>query len=188
MDMTRPFSFSPSKRERSRGTAYVWARSLGWFSIGVGVAQILMPHAMARLAGMPGRAGIMRLYGVREIATGIGLLRARNPAPWAWGRVAGDALDVATLATQHGHRPDAARRAGVAVGVVAGLAAFDVACARKLNENQRRSRDARDYSDRSGWPHGVAAARGVAADDFEVPHDFRIPDAMRPYSLAEQRS
>ena len=34
---------------------------------------------------------------VREIGTGIGILTSRAPSPWLWGRVAGDALDIATV-------------------------------------------------------------------------------------------
>jgi hypothetical protein len=82
------------------------ARGLGWFSIGLGLAEILMPRAMARGLGMQGREQLLFVYGLREIATGIGLLASSRRTPWMWGRVAGDALDMATLA---GHmRPGSA--------------------------------------------------------------------------------
>ena len=44
-------------------------------------------------------AELRRAYGVREIAAGMGILGSRNGdrAPWVWSRVAGDALDLASL-------------------------------------------------------------------------------------------
>src|SRR4051812_22435069 len=74
------------------------ARGLGWFSIGLGLTEVLMPDRLARWLGMEGHEGLIQLYGAREIATGIGCLSQNPPTPYVWGRVAGDALDVATLA------------------------------------------------------------------------------------------
>src|SRR5947209_15728050 len=72
------------------------ARGLGWFSIGLGLAEALAPRAMGDLTGVR-NAGLVQAYGLREIATGIGILSSARPAGWMWGRVAGDALDIATL-------------------------------------------------------------------------------------------
>src|SRR5947209_10102577 len=72
------------------------ARGLGWFSIGLGLAEVLAPHAMADLTGVRSPA-LLRAYGLREIICGIGILGSARPAGWLWGRVAGDALDLATL-------------------------------------------------------------------------------------------
>ena len=50
---------------------------------------------------------------------------------------------------------------------------LDVACAQALRaRHQRSSESPRDYSGRSGFPQGVAAARGAAAD-CAVPEDMR---------------
>ena len=80
-------------------TADSLARGLGWFSIGLGLAEVLAPRALTRGLGMEGTEQTVQAYGVREIATGIGILSSNQPAPWIWGRVGGDALDLATLAT-----------------------------------------------------------------------------------------
>ena len=56
-----------------------------------------MPRAVARAAGVPNLPRLTRAYGLREIGTGIGILTSKDPSPWLWGRVAGDALDVATV-------------------------------------------------------------------------------------------
>lgn len=148
------------------------ARGLGWFSIGLGLAELLMPRAMARGLGMQGREQLLLMYGLREIATGIGLLAASRRTPWMWGRVAGDALDMATLATHL--RPG--NRLGPAIGMaaVAGVAALDVANATALTaRDRRRARPHIDYSDRSGFPRPAAEMRGAALSDFRAPRDMR---------------
>ncbi|MDQ6680345.1 MAG: hypothetical protein M3Y67_05195, partial [Pseudomonadota bacterium] len=78
------------------------SKGLGIFSIGLGLAELLATRLVARATGMRGSETLLRAYGLREIATGIGLLASRDPRPWLWGRVAGDALDVSTLAVQAG--------------------------------------------------------------------------------------
>src|SRR5947199_8140294 len=72
------------------------ARGLGWFSIGLGLAEVLIPGTMADLTGVRSE-GLLQMYGVREIAAGAGILNSKRPAGWMWSRVAGDALDLATL-------------------------------------------------------------------------------------------
>ncbi len=105
----------------------VTARGLGWFSIGLGAAEILAPRLLGRALGMPNSGGLLFLYGLREIATGVGLLRAKNQTPWLWGRVAGDALDLATLAVHR--RPNNKLNIGLGMAAVAGVTALDVTMA-----------------------------------------------------------
>ena len=73
------------------------ATFLGLFSLGLGAAELFAAPQMAALTGVP-RPELLRAYGAREIATGIGLLTTRRPALWLWGRVLGDVMDLATLA------------------------------------------------------------------------------------------
>lgn len=135
------------------------AVKLGWFSIGLGLAELLMTRQLARATGMQGREGLLRIYGVREVATGVGLLAAKRREPWLWARVAGDALDLATL-SQSGNKA----RAVTAMAAVAGVAALDVQAARAHGRERALRAHARDYSDRSGFPRGAAQARGIAAE------------------------
>ena len=65
------------------------AGGLGWFSIGLGLGEVVASRGLGRYLGMEDRAGVLRAFGVREIATGVGLLASRRRAPWMWGRVAG---------------------------------------------------------------------------------------------------
>jgi hypothetical protein len=147
------------------------ARGLGWFSIGLGLTELLMPRAMARALGLQGRERLLRLYGIREVANGAALLVAANRTPWMWGRVAGDAIDIATLVSAL--RPG--RRLGPAVGLaaVAGVTAVDIANASALTaRDRRRARPAVDYSDRSGFPRPPAQMRGAALSGFQTPRDM----------------
>ena len=91
-------SHSPQGNGSARRPAVALARGLGWFSIGLGLAEAFVPGVITDWLGMRGREGIVRTYGVREIANGIGILRSKDPTPWVWGRVAGDVLDVSTVA------------------------------------------------------------------------------------------
>lgn len=167
---------------RSTGAAMAVARGLGWFSIGLGVVEALSPGIVARTLGMEGKEGLVRGYGVREIGTGIGILAAKDPTPWLWGRVAGDALDLATLAIGLGE-PERKRNIVLALAAVAGVTAVDAACAQALGGSRPAASDQpiRDYSDRSGMPRPAESMRG-AAKDFEVPRDMRTPEALRPYT------
>lgn len=66
------------------------ATGLGWFSLGLGLAEILAPRTITRAVGLEGREGLVRGYDLREIG-GAGILATRGPerAPWMWGREVG---------------------------------------------------------------------------------------------------
>jgi hypothetical protein len=159
-----------------------FARLLGFFSIALGVAELVAPRVVSRAAGMGGRQpGVLRGYGAREVATGIGILASKNPTPWLWARVAGDALDMATVGL--GRRRSEGRTAAIALVALAGVAALDVVAARNARLKQQAKKTTRDYSDRSGFPKPVAEMRGAAKQGFEAPRDMRTPEALRPASI-----
>ena len=81
---------------RANGSVMALARGLGWFSIGLGLAEMLAPRMLGNQLGMEGKESLLRFYGAREMAAGVGILMSDNPGPWIWGRVAGDALDLAS--------------------------------------------------------------------------------------------
>jgi hypothetical protein len=162
---------TPTRKARSM------ARALGWFSVALGATQLLAPRTLASAAGLPRHAAMMRACGAREVAAGVGLLRARQPAPWIWARLAGDAVDIALIATALPGRGRARTRALIALGTVAAITAADVVCARRLARG--RQLPSVDYSRRSGFPRPVEEMRGAAAD-FRAPRDMRIPAPLRP--------
>lgn len=160
------------------------ASGLGWFSIALGLAEVAAPRAICRALGAEGRETLVRSYGVREIMTGVAILATHDPAPYIVGRVAGDALDLATLgAGLQGDNPKK-DNVGLAIAAVVGVTALDIFCAQQLTSQKRLSRNpARDYSNRTGYPRSIEASRG-AARDLEVPRDFRIPEPLRPWASA----
>lgn len=103
------------------------AQALGWFSIGLGLAEAIAPRAMSRIIGLgENYPRLMPLMGVREIATGVGLLTSTDPTPWLWMRVAGDAVDLSLLGaalTDDDSRKGCVLRTTAAV---AGVTALDV--------------------------------------------------------------
>ena len=135
-------SGSSHRGRRSQGRASALARGLGWFSIGLGMAELVTPRAVTRALGLRGQEGLVRAYGLREIGTGIGILMAEDPAPWIWGRVGGDALDLATVVGGlEGSKRGEALLALVALG---GVTAVDVACGRQLGRDREKAdRDGR---------------------------------------------
>lgn len=114
------------------------ARGLGWFSIGLGVAELLVPGLIAKLCGGQGKhTGLIRLYGLREIAAGLMIFSQGNkPAAGVWSRVAGDAIDLATLAAAAVN--PRTNKAGVAFATanVLAVTAVDIACAQELSRQK----------------------------------------------------
>jgi uncharacterized membrane protein len=107
------------------------AKSLGWFSIGLGLAEILAPRALARVIGVPYRPWLMALMGVREIASGLGILSGERPKEWLWSRVAGDVLDMSLLGAALASDDSEPIRVEVAAAAVLGVTALDVLAARQ---------------------------------------------------------
>jgi hypothetical protein len=92
------------------GAADRLGRALGWFSIGLGVTELLAPRLITRALGMQGSEGLVRAYGAREIGSGLLSLSLEKGAG-LWSRVAGDGLDIATLL--NAYRPNNPRRDNV---------------------------------------------------------------------------
>jgi uncharacterized membrane protein len=115
------------------------AQGLGWFSVGLGLAETVLPGGIARLAGVPPRRGLLRAYGARELAAGGGILSQRRPAMWLWSRVAGDVLDLASLAAAMTSRRTRRGRALLATAAVAGVTALDIVAARRLSRDNGRA-------------------------------------------------
>lgn len=160
------------------------AKGLGWFSIALGVAELLAPRATAQATGVRYGKNLLQAYGVREIATGVGLLASKDPQPWLWARVAGDALDIATLATDLGAKNQHRRNTAWSMVAVLGVTALDVWVA----ESARRAAKAaaqpvRDYSDRVGMALSPEEMRGKARDAMQGQADMQTPSALRPYTL-----
>ena len=159
------------------------AVGLGLFSIGLGAVELLAPRALARATGLKGQESLLRAYGLREIASGLGLLASDDPRNWLWARLAGDALDVSTLATRaFGGASGEASNARKALLLTAPIGALDLLFALMAqSRDDARKRAVYDYSDRVGLGGTPDALRG-AARDAPIPRDMRQPEALRPYA------
>jgi hypothetical protein len=134
------------------------ARQIGWFSIGIGAVQVLAPDRLAEWLGMEEHTELIRLYGVRELVKGAGILSQRRPSPaWLHARIAGDVLDLAMLGAALARRDRKRNNVMAAMLATAGVMALDVICAQQLSQPRRRwdSQADRDKYGRAADEGGV---------------------------------
>jgi hypothetical protein len=108
-------------------------KPLGWFSIGLGVAELLAPRRIAEAHGEPRADTLVRGFGVREIAAGIGILAAPQRSAGLWARAAGDVLDIGAAGLAAGRGQGRAR--AIALGSLAfcaGALVIDLLTARAV--------------------------------------------------------
>lgn len=117
------------------------ARGLGWFSIGLGLAEVFAPSSIAKLTGVSKKStGLIRLFGLREIASGVGIFsQGRRPAEAVWSRVVGDALDLACLGAAFASPKTNKGRLAFATANVLAVTALDVLCAQQLGNGEGAS-------------------------------------------------
>jgi uncharacterized membrane protein len=125
------------KKTSSNNGIETLAVGLGWFSIGLGLAELFAPRAVARAIGAQPRTGLLRLMGLREIVAGIGILSQRKPAFWLNTRIAGDAVDLALLGAAFVPGRNRRNRLIMATTAVAGVTALDIISSRKLKQRDR---------------------------------------------------
>jgi len=115
------------------------ARALGWFSIGLGVAELLAPRKLEKAIGVKkNHNGLTRSYGLREITAGIGLLTAdeKKLSPWMWSRVAGDVMDIASLGSGFSSERNSKGKLAFATAAVLGVTVADVICSMQLTREE----------------------------------------------------
>jgi uncharacterized membrane protein len=128
--------------DKNRGTGgESLANFLGFFSLGLGLAQVIAPKTMSRVVGVKKPQAVhcntMRLCGAREISTGIAILSTNRPAKAVWARVAGDAVDVALLGKTIANPENDRGRTTLALVNVLAVGALDVMCAKQLSSQPR---------------------------------------------------
>jgi uncharacterized membrane protein len=167
--------------EEDRG-AVPLALGLGWFSIGLGLAELAAPRSVARLIGIPPTErteALLRSFGAREIASGVAILRQPDDARWLWARVAGDALDLGALGAAMADAGADRTRGALAAAAVMGATALDVLCA------QRLQRGPHDHSRHVRVEQAVTINRSIE-DVFRYWHDFQnFPTFMRHLESVE---
>lgn len=113
------------------------ARGLGWLSIGLGLTEIAAPRALAKLIGINENRTLLRMLGLREIASGFGILSRRRPVGWLWSRVGGDIMDLAVLGTALTSPNANRRRVAAATAAVTGVTVLDLRASQQLSSSPR---------------------------------------------------
>jgi uncharacterized membrane protein len=129
-----------SRRVGARTRAHKSAHSLGLFGLGLGLTQVFAPAAVAKFIGVPDKPGTrlaLRLIGARELVSSLGLLSRPEPSAWAWGRLAGDAMDLVLLAGALNRSRAVRPRIAAALVAVAGAAAVDAVSATRLSPGSK---------------------------------------------------
>lgn len=152
-DASRAFASSDPRAEPAGPDSL--SRALGWFSIGLGLAQVVMPTNVARMAGAQPDANtvkLMRALGARELLSGIGILSGKRSDAWVRARVAGDIMDLALLGRLlTGDSSDRGRTAAATLAV-AGVTALDLLAARRSRAGTSTTTA---MNDQSGEPASV---------------------------------
>lgn len=126
-----PENLSPPPADRTVRTA----RGLGWFSIGLGLAEVAAPRRMARLIGVEDddtHRNILFAYGLREIASGLAILAGERPTGAVWARVGGDLMDLAFLGRAMASDRSERGKVALATAAVLGVTALDVMTGQRL--------------------------------------------------------
>jgi hypothetical protein len=117
------------------------ARFLGWFSLGLGAAQVTAPRLLCKAIGASADGAaprLMRLMGARELTQGAGILTRPRPTAWVWSRVAGDVVDLALLGAVAAK--NRRRRTAFAIANVVAVTVPDVYESRFLSAKQGPAR------------------------------------------------
>jgi len=98
---------------------------------------------------------LLRLYGVRELAAGVGIFTQPRPAESMWARVAGDGVDLSSLAAALGGSGNSKGKVCLAMASVAGVTAADVYCAQQWSARSEP---------RSGASNSTRVVRTIIVD------------------------
>ena len=157
-----------SHQQSEDGNAEQLARFLGWFSIGLGLAEIVAPRQLAEMIGVENRPGVFRLMGLREIGSGIAILSQEQPAGAVWSRVAGDMLDLALLGSQLDSDNPERQKTLAATMSVLGVTAVDLYTARSLSNR----------SNGGSGPNRWSAGAGSAGDMVQSGSGIKVRSAV----------
>jgi uncharacterized membrane protein len=127
------------REETENGTGRNVTKGIGLFSLGLGLAEIAAPSVLAKAIGIQpdSRSRLaLRMFGAREIASGLGILSEPTRALPMWSRVAGDVIDLAFLAwALKAKRTNTQRLVGAVVAVL-GVTVLDAVVGAKLQQAQ----------------------------------------------------
>lgn len=148
-----------TRRTNGQANGEGLATGLGWFSLALGIAQIAAPGGVARMIGLrnTGRSrAMMRVIGVREVASGVGLLSQSRTSDWALARAAGDVMDLTLLGSALGSEGGRRGRTAAATAAVLGVTALDLFAGKELREESATGRRAK--------PRGIRVQKAITVN------------------------
>lgn len=147
------------------------ARGLAFFSIGLGLAELLAPRPLARFIGVDeDNDNLLRLLGLRELGAGMGIMQG-NAAGFVWSRVAGDAMDLALLGKALRSRKSERNRVIGAMVAVAGVTVLDVVGGILLSRNPTEPEWRVARGDRAGIEAADPREMREYADSLMAQHE-----------------
>jgi hypothetical protein len=114
----------------------VLAKGLGVFSLGLGLAQIIMPDQVARFIGIkptPHVSSLMRGIGLRELSVVPGIFMRQRPVGWMRSRVMGDMMDLTLLGSAINAKHVNRQRLLMTIAAVMGVTVLDALCSKWLD-------------------------------------------------------
>ena len=156
------------------------SKGLALFSLGLGLAELVVPRKIgASLGADRQRDSLIRGFGAREVAAGIGILQAPDEPSRVLARVAGDVLDIAALASLS--RGDNGRKGWVwgAILAVAGVTIADFLTAGALSSRVGSDREKDQASNRAQ----SSRRSGRISQQFDFTPDFKIEDPQGAASM-----
>lgn len=169
--------------------AACFSRGLGWFSIGLGLSELLAPRKVAQAVGVSDdHDTLIRLLGAREITSGLGLLARPKPTSWMWSRVAGDMMDLSLLGAAaskisssplrvSGSRDSDRRRVTTAIAAVAVIGVIDLVVSMRLTQKPKINPRWR-YTPEGGRAGISRRSNGSRPPALEYPDPSIAPENM----------
>jgi hypothetical protein len=137
------------------------AKSLGWFSVGLGLAEVFATRRLTKALGLSGSESLLRAFGARELVSGVTTLSTEKETG-LWSRVVGDTMDLVVLSNGLSRFNTQRGNVKLAMMAVAGVTALDILAASSVTARKRRAHQPRLYNDRTGFPKGLQSARRIA--------------------------
>jgi hypothetical protein len=156
------------------------SRGLSFFSVGLGLAELLAPRAVARTIGVDEKyATLLRLFGLREITSGLGIMQGKT-GPWLWSRVGGDVMDLTFLGAVMNDAESNPTRVRGAMAAVVGVTLLDILASVEQTRNHVDPAWRVYRADRSGLRREPAGA-GDAPDELLMPVGSNGGDPAEPH-------
>jgi uncharacterized membrane protein len=114
---------------------------------------------------------VLRAVGLREIATGVGILARRRPTGWLWARVGGDVMDLALLGSALKSDHAKQDRVTAAAAAVVGVTALDLLCSAQLSRSAAATRGSMPKDRAMGVKKSITVNR-APEELYRFWHDF----------------